>query len=286
MMARISAQNDIPEQVEAGRAIQALIERDQARRQAFVAQLAEWHSHVMADCLGLVQRHYTEPRLLRIKGRWSWETIKDFRGAQLLDQTDVRVAPGSIEQRTRVAMEQKVLAYADRGWITAEQAMAAIEGGYSADIVASYELDIGRATRIIATLKEGEQAIFAQPSRTEVDGETGVPSQTPSYMPRQFDNIPVQKSVWEDWMKTEEYDAQPQEVQTVANDIYSGMLRLEAQQQAQQFQAQQAQAEQAGQQNAARNAGKPMPDAPSGTPGGSELPTPNQPGDQSRPTRL
>src|SRR5690606_31628060 len=97
LIARLAAQNDIPQQVEAGKAIQALIERDMARRQAFIAQVAHWHGQVASRALYLVQQHYTEPRLLRIKGRWTTDVIRDFRGAQLLGQTDVRVAPGSIE---------------------------------------------------------------------------------------------------------------------------------------------------------------------------------------------
>lgn len=294
VIARLAAQNDIPQQVEAGKAIQVLIERDQARRQAFIAQVAEWHARVASCCLWLVQQYYTEPRLLQIKGRWSPDIIRDFRGAQLQGQIDVRVAPGSIEPRTKAAMEQKVLAYADRGWITPEQAMSAIEGGYAAEMITSYELDQGRATRIIARLKEGPEALYGTPdkplaSRTEFQmdpmTQQQVEVQVPDFMPRQFDNIPVQKSVWEDWMKTEEFESLDPDIQRVAMDIYQGMLKIEADKAAQQQQSMAAAAAQAGTAAAAQGPGTPaMPDAPSATPGGSELPTPNQPPDQNRPT--
>jgi hypothetical protein len=289
LIARLAAQNDVPGQVEAGKAIQALIERDMARRQSFIAQVAEWHGRVATECLRLVQEYYTEPRLLRIKGRWSPDVIRDFIGADLHGQIDVRVAPGSIEPRTKVAMEQKILAYADRGWITAEQAMAAIEGGYASDLVASYELDIGRITRVIARLKTGPEALYGTqdepaPSRVEIDQVTGEQREVPDFMPRIFDNVPVQKSVMEDWMKTEEFESQPPEIQAEAENIYSGMLYLEAQKAAQAQQAMNEQAEQAGQQNAAAG-GKPMPDAPDATGGQNELPTPNQPTSQSKPTQ-
>lgn len=298
IIARLAAQNDIPQQVEAGRAIQALIERDQNRRQAFTAQLAEWHSHVASHCLQLVQQYYTEPRLLRIKGRWSWETIKDFKGADLNGQVDVRVSPGSIEPRTKVSMEQKVLAYADRGWITPQQAMSAIEGGYAADIVASYELDVGRVTRIIARIKEGEESLYGTPEQPApsrpaepdpitgeipMDPVTGEPMEIPDFMPRPFDNIEVQMAILEDWMKTEEYESLPPELQAVGMEVYNGMLHLKAQKEAQAAMATQQQAELAGTQNAARG-GKPMPDAPSALES-NDLPTKNQPTSQSRPTQ-
>jgi hypothetical protein len=288
VMARLAAQNDIPQQVEAGKAIQTLIERDQARRQAFVAQVAEWHAHVAGACLYLVQQYYTEPRLLQIKGRWSPDVIKDFKGASLQGQIDVRVSPGSIEPRTKAAMEQKVLAFADRGWITPEQAMAAIEGGYAAEMVTSYELDIGRATRIIARLKAGPEALFGTPaapapSRTEIDPLTGAPTDVPDFMPRTFDNIAVQKSVFEDWMKTEEFESQERDIQGTAMEIYQAMLRIESDKRAQEAQALQAAAGQAGIASAAQGGtATAMPDAPAASPD-SPLPTPNQPADQSRP---
>jgi hypothetical protein len=290
LIARLAAQNDIPQQVEAGKAIQALIERDQARRQAFIAQVATWHATVMHHSLALVQAHYTEPRLLSIKGRWSPEVIKDFKGAQLLNQIDVRVAPGSIEPRTKAAMEQKVLAFADRGWITAEQAMSAIEGGYSADLVTSYELDIGRATRIIARIKAGPEALFGTPeqpapSRIEVDSVTGAQTEVPDFMPRLFDNIPVQRAVFEDWMKTEEYESLPAPMQAVGSEIYMAMLKLESDKAAQQQLAMDEAARAKGAQNAAGSSSvNGQPDAPSANPGEGPQ-TPNQPADQNVPER-
>lgn len=300
VIARLASQNDIPSNIEAGRAIQALIEKDQARRQSFVSALADWYSLVGSRGLYLGQTYYTEPRLVQIKGRWSPDTIKDFKGAQLLGQIDARVAPASIEPRTKTSMEQKVFAFADRGWITPEQAMAAIEGGYGADLITSYELDVGRITRIIARLKTGEQAMFGTadapaPSRTEVqntqDPNTGQTItktvSVPDYMPRRFDNIPVQQSVLEDWMKTEEFETLSPGLQNTAMEIYTAMLQIEADKQAQAQAAVDAQAQAAGTQNAARSGGASgMPDATSGTgdAAGGNLPTPNQPPDQNTPT--
>lgn len=290
LIARLAAQNAIPGQVEAGKAIQTLIERDMARRQAFIASVARWHSQMASRGLYLVQTGYDEPRLLRIKGRWSPDLIRDFRGAALLGQTDVRVSPASIEPRTRAALEQKVLAFADRGWITPQQAMSAIEGGYAGDLVTSHDLDIGRATRIIARLKVGVEALYGTPeqpapNRIEIDPATGAQYEVPDFMPRLFDNIPVQRGVFEDWMKTEEFESQPPEIQQVANEIYLGMLRIEAQKAAQAQMVVEAQAQRIGEKNAARGGDAAMPDAPKASAGDSSLPTPNQPPDQSKPTQ-
>ncbi len=291
VIARLAAQNDIPGQVEAGRAIQTLIERDAQRRQSFIARVARWHAQVGNRSLVLGQQYYTEPRLLTVKGRWAAEVIRDFKGANIMGQTDVRVATGSIEPRTKVAMEQKVLAYADRGWITAEQAMAAIEGGFAGDLVTSYELDIGRILRVIERLKGGTEALYGTqeypaPSRLEVNPQTGAQTEVPDFMPREFDNIPVQRGVFEDWLKTEEFESLQMDVQGIAMDVYQAMKRIEADANALAQQAAMEAAQSKGAQNAAGALGSDaaQPDAPSAT-GGSELQTPNQPANQNVPDR-
>lgn len=265
-MGRIAAQNDIPNQVESGKGIVALNERDSQRRQDFISNLADFHSRLMRHCLYLVQRHYSEGRLLKIKGSFGWETIPSFRGADLRGQADVSVYPGSIEPRTRAAIEQKVLAFADRGWIPPQAAMAAINGGYAESLVDDYELDVQRANTVIQKIKMGPEAFLAEPPVPGPDGET-----VPAWMPRRFDNIPVQKSVWESWMKTQEYDAAPPDVKEAANLVYGGLLQLEAQKAAEEAAQQAAMAEGLGMQNAAKPQGaKPLPDAPSMN--GSDVP--------------
>jgi len=56
-IAGIAAQNQIPSQVESGKGIQALIEKDGNRRYTFIAALAEFHARLMRHCLYLAQRH-------------------------------------------------------------------------------------------------------------------------------------------------------------------------------------------------------------------------------------
>lgn len=271
-MAQIAAQNEIPSQVESGRGIQVLIERDSARRQAFIARLADFHSTLMRHCLYLVQKHYTEDRLLKIKGRFGWEHIPDFQGSDLRGQADVRVAPGSIEPRTKAAVEQRIMTFAQAGWISPEAAMAAINGGTAEKLVESYELDVARANMMIQKIKEGPEILFSGEMRIEPDGR-----EVPSWMPRPFDNLQVHKSVFEDWMKTNDYDTLPQPMQVAAETYYQGLLQLEADKAAADAQAQQMQAESLGMANAAKpQLPPPMPDQAGleGPGGGGSTPPP------------
>lgn len=254
-MAFMFSQNDIPSQVESGRGIQALLERDRQARSLFIKRLAGFHSRLMRQCLSLVARHYSEPRLVQIKGHNGWDTIKNFRGADLQSQVDVRVYPSSIEPRTRQGITEQVLGYADRGWISPQQAMAAIEGGTSERLIESFELDVARAHRVV-------ERIFADPE--SMLGEVVPEGEHPSWMPRRFDRLEVHKSVVEDAMKTERFDMADDNVKTMLNLYYEGVQFLEAEQAQLQAQMQSMMAEQQGEMNAAKpQAGKPMPDMPS-----------------------
>jgi hypothetical protein len=99
-------------------------------------------------------------------------------------------------------------------------------------------------------------------------------------MPRPFDNIPVQKAVFEAWFKTEEFEMLEPGMQTAAMQVYDGFLMIEAQQQMEAAMQQQMTAESLGMQNAAEPQGpKPLPDRP--LPEGNNLPTGNQPAEQN-----
>lgn len=268
-MARIFSQNDIPSQVESAKGIQFVLEKDSSRRATFYKNLAKFHARLARHCLYLVQRHYTEPRLLKIRGEQGIEPIADFLGAELLGEVDVRVSAGSLEPRTRESIEAKILAFADRGWVSPHEAMAAINSGTAEALVQSYEKDIARANLIIQKCKEGPEVLFNTPPRRPFFGEDpGIDEETgqarefiPGWMPRIFDNIAVQKDVIADFMKGTEYDDFDPPTQEALNAVYDSFLQLEAQQQAQAAAAQMEQAESLGTANAARpTAPPPTPD--------------------------
>lgn len=248
-IASIAAQSDIPNQVESGKGIEAYYGKQADRAYAFINQLAAWHSRLMRHCLYLVQRHYSEERLLKIRGRFGPESIAGFMGAHLRGQADVTVNPGSIEPRTRQWVESRVLAFADRGWISPQAAMAAINNGTGQALVESYELQIGRAHQIISQIR-----VFG------TEGDT-LPA------PRRFENLDVIESVLTDWMLTSDFDGAAPYVKEAAEQYYEALVLLK-QQKAMEEAMQQAQmAEQQGMQNAARPQGvKPMPDMPAMAP--------------------
>jgi hypothetical protein len=161
----------------AARTVQAAVEHSLARWQSFLGDLAEWWSRLMRHCLLLVARYYTEPRTMQIRGRMGWESIRDFKGAQLLGQTNVRVEPGSLEYLSRNQIMAKTQYYASMGWISGKQGMAAIEGGVVEKLTESYAQDVAKVNRIINRIRDG--SVMDMPTRTEM-----VDDRRPAHRPR------------------------------------------------------------------------------------------------------
>ena len=254
-IAQIVAQNDIPSQIESGKAIQALIERDQTRRQEFVSRLSSVHASVMSHCLQLVQCHYTENRLLTIQGPLGIETVGDFQGANLKGQCSVIVLPSSIESRTREGIRTAVFEYADRGWITPEQAMAAIDGGVAENLIESYENQISKQQREILRILALDKTLDpnVQPDHF---AQAGIP------IPARFDNDPLHKQVLEQYMTSADFERQPLPVQQILEWHYDAHSAQQDKKAADAAMQQQQTAASLGMANAARPQGTPPP-APS-----------------------
>jgi hypothetical protein len=165
----------------AARTVQAVIEQSALRWQSFIADLAEWWAGLMRHCLFLTANHYTEPRLLSIKGRFGAERIEDFTGAQLMGQVDVTVLPGSIESRSRqqVMNELQWIVTNFPGYLTPQAAIAALHGGTAEKLIESYELDVARANRIIEKVRDG--SVMEMPGRLDKDPQTGQPIVDPTH---------------------------------------------------------------------------------------------------------
>ena len=217
----ITGQHEIPPGIESGSGVAAINERDQSRRAVFTENLAVFYSRWFEHLLYLVQRHYTEPRLVEFKSRFGIESIPDFLGSKLMPGIKVHVNPGSIEPRTRAAQEAKIVMYAERGWLPPHQVMAALRSGNADTIIDDFELDVAKANREIQQLIDmtrglGPGPVFATP----------------------FDNHQLHIDVLGAWMKTEDFERQDDLVKQAA------LLHLEQHQVELQIQAFNAQMEQ------------------------------------------
>jgi hypothetical protein len=268
-MNRVASYEDVKaESNVAARTTQAVIEQSLARWQAFLGDLAEWWSRMTRHCLLLVARYYTEPRTLQIRGRMGWESIADFKGAQLLGQTNVRVSPGSLEYLTKQQIMAKVQYYASMGWVTGEQAIASVEGGMAEKLTESYDQDAAKVNRVINRIRDG--TAMDMPTRHELvevsDPITGqiqqIPQDVPMWMPSDWDNIRVWQQQLALWLKTQDFEmlceTHPERAE-VAKLMWAGLDQLEQKKAIEAAQKQQAMAQGLGMGNAAAPQGPPTP---------------------------
>lgn len=258
-MEEIFSNRSIPAQVESGKGIAAFTERDQSVRGFIVQALSDFHSRLGRHLLHHVQRWYTEPRLLMINGKHGAEYIPNFKGANLRDQVNVTVRPGSIEPRTRAGVEAKVFALVDRQLIAREKALEALEGGFADGLLDDIADDQAKQQREI-------QQIIALGDLALAGGEAPDADD--------FDRHDVHLDELHRFMKTHEFELLPSAVQEVFR-LHEQQHKMFVQQEQMEQAAQQVQqAEQLGMANATRPTSKPMPSAP-GMNGASQQPIPS-----------
>lgn len=250
----------------AANALQAESQQAASRWSQYLGALARWDSDVASHCLLLAQEHYTEQRVLKVRGRYGWEPESSFYGADIANQVDVTVDPATVETHSRAHILQQL------GWIQAnfpgylrpEVAIEIAMTGTSAEsVIDAFEYDKARANLIIQSIRDG--SVMQMPTRSETDPVTGAPMQVPGWMPRPFDNVDIQLWVFETWLKSDDSTRLPPQLYEVAMLVYQGLKHLQAQQAAQAAAAQTMQAEALGQANAAKpqpQDGKPMPSTP------------------------
>ena len=276
----ISFDEDIPAGVESGKAIGQVTELNRTAWQKFIDDFDRFRSDLMSDCLVIAQRKYGSDRLLKFRGTTGWESVGDFEGADLRNQTDVRIRQSAASTQTRPQIEQRILQLANTfaGVFPPEVVIEALNSANPEKLIQGYEEDVGRAHRIIAQLRAG--TYLDQPDRPVLPGEesprldprTGEPmidpatqepimlTEVPGYLPRSFDSIPILKSAMEQWMKSDDWDRSDPEVKKASLFYYQVLLDQETKKSLREAELQEQTAEAQGLQNAAKESPpKPTP---------------------------
>lgn len=273
----IGAADEVPQQLSSSPSIQAFIEQQQERWQQFLGNLDDWDCALMRHCLYLVANHYTEGRLISFRGEFGWDSVDDFKGADMLGETDIRILPGS---RTALTREQaksdiQMLAQMFPGQMTMEQALSAMQSGDAANsLLNGYRYDIAQAEETIKKIRGLGKAFFEVPWRYEFISTPAVaPSPqnplgsqasyqqipVPGWYPRKQANPGIQKSVIANYMKTPDFANQPMAAQEGLSIYYDALELIEQQGIQGAAQMMEGQAAQLGMQNAAAPQIQPAP---------------------------
>lgn len=278
----ITFDQDIPSQVESGKAINSVAELSRVAWQRFVDRFDRFRSGLMSDSLVIAQRKYGADRLMKFRGQTGWEPVGDFQGADIRNQTDVAVKQSAIQMLTRPQVEQRIMQLVQTfpGAFKPEVVIEALSSATPEKLTQGYEEDVGRAHRVIQMLRDG--TFWDQPLRPALPGEEvleelGGRPMVPGWLPRPFDSLPIYKSAIESWMKTDEWDRSPRQTKDASLFYYQKLLDLETAAQLREEEVQSQVAEEQGMANAGKEPGpKPSPSLPGGSPqvGGGDGETP------------
>jgi hypothetical protein len=251
-----SGGSSLPTDTNSASHVQALNEREESRRGLLVKDLAKWWASMGRHLLFLVQQHYDEPRLLRLQGRFGPDRVLGFRGSDIPAGIDVRVTEGSLTPQTRAAQEAKIAMFVDKGWVEPHKAMAALAGGSAQKLIDEFELDISKQYREIEEIMKvaSVPAPAIHPDLPSTHAMAIIQEHVLESIPKveDFDDHAIHMDVLKQWMKTRDFEEQPDVVKGAARAHY---LQHEQADQAQQFQAAQqaaAQAQSIGQGNATK----------------------------------
>ena len=278
---QIFSQNQISSNIEAGSAISQLIARDSNARGSFLRQVEDWHSNLMRHCLYLVAQYYTTERDLAIVGDFApADILHGFQGAQMMDQTQVRVRAGSLDPMTREQVWTQATQLLQLGTINPEQFFQVTKDGTLDSLGDAFQRDRARAFLIIRKIKEGPESLFSMPPEYKelpappdpmtgmapVDPATGMPAmqatEVPGWMPRDVDNVRVQKDVFAQWMKSTDWLTLEDGMREAARLYWMALDQLEQEANMKAQQQMTAQAQGLGEANAAKPSFSPMPSLP------------------------
>ena len=246
-------------------------DRDQQRRTLQAKEQARWWSSLGLHLIELMQTHYTEKRLIEFQGRFTVERVQGFLGTKI-PAVNLRVAPSSIEARSRASQNAMVWQLMETGMIPFHQGMAAINAGTAQKLIDSYELQIDKQYReikqMIALGQESAQDL-PEPDAVvyQLVTEQGLDMATASQVALEVlqgavlelgpqvgdeDDDEIHIDVLSQWMVTWDFEQQPDVVKGVARAHLAAHKAAQANAMMETMAATAQRAEAAGADNAAR----------------------------------
>lgn len=171
-----------------GKLFEQLLGRDVAVLAPNVEDMDEELRPIMRHRLRLIEKHYSENRLVKTVGRNRIAEVKYFKGADLRGNTDVRIKPGMDLLRNKQKREDIIFAFIEKGIIQdPTQAIEFLENRSFEDIFEEQLIDETQARRYLDTMKTKNEYI-------QIERE---------------DNLEVHYRIFNNFRKTEEFTMLP-----------------------------------------------------------------------------
>lgn len=149
--------------------MQLLTEQDDTR----IGIITEQHEHAWARVGSLILKHFQEfvtfPRKLKIAGSNLSYTVKEIKGDDIKENTDVIVIRGSLTPGSKTLRRQEIINAYQQGLLgdqtdprVREKVLAAMEFGDTAEMWQDYGLDMSQIKKGIDILESGSTPVYSE----------------------------------------------------------------------------------------------------------------------------
>lgn len=193
-----------PPGVEAASAIAYLQEENDTRLYHTSASIEEATQKTGYQVLSLVQQFWSPEKIIKVTSRNNKDDVEAFKVADMKDNTDFRVEPGSMAPKSRAARQALVLELMKNGWIDPKDGLQYLQLVETNRLWEDMQLDSRQVQRENMLFKKG--------------GGITVHS---------YDNNELHVMYHQKWMKTQDFDLLPEQIkQRVELHVQAHKLEL------------------------------------------------------------
>lgn len=221
-MDEISSQYEIakgrtPPGVTAASAIAYLQEENDSKLATTTTSIEEATEKIGQHILWYVQQYWDEARKIKVLGEDNtWESF-EFSQADIAGNTDFRVEAGSSAPRSRAAKQALLTELGKLGWIPPDKVlryMGLVETGRMYKEAKVDERQVMRENNRMMQMTPPVDPMTGQPIVNPM-APPGSPPPVPNFPVNDYDNDPVHIVGHENFMKSQRYEALPQEVKQI-----------------------------------------------------------------------
>lgn len=230
------SKGQVPAGVTAATAINFLQEQDESMLATTFAAIEEAFEKIGYQTLCYVKQYWETPRMVKVVGRDGSFNVMAFRGADLRDNTDIRVESGSSLPTSKSAKQAFLMDMMTQGFIAPEKGLELMEVGGVQRLYDEIKIDFAQASREnmrMAAVTQEQVSEYAQTfvSQDPMTGETqlidpqsggplvdaaGNPTEPPLIVPvNSFDAHEAHIQTHNTYRKSQEYEQLPAETKAL-----------------------------------------------------------------------
>lgn len=172
------SKGQVPSGVTAATAINYLQEQDETMLSTTYAEIEAGFEKIAYQTLCYVKQYWDFPRQIKVVGKNQTFDIMSFRGADLRDNTDIRIEAGSALPTSKSAKQALLMDLMTQQFIPPEKGLELMEVGGVNRLYEEIQVDYAQATREnmkMASVTQEQISEYAQTFVGEPDPMTGEP---------------------------------------------------------------------------------------------------------------